>query len=99
MAYLAASEHIGKKKSSKEIIPMASIEDQKGIELRIRDVVINSMEDKKVQIQQPAILKSSCQTTKFSGDSVMADESTVLPRVSAFEVDATNREQTPTEQI
>ena len=50
MAYLAASEHICKKKSSKEIIPMASVEDQKGIELRIRDVVINSMEDKKVQI-------------------------------------------------
>jgi hypothetical protein len=39
---------------------MASIEDQKGIELRIRDVAINSLEDKKVQIQQPAILKSSC---------------------------------------
>ena len=48
MAYLAASEHIGKKKSSKEIITMASVEDQKGIELRIRDVAISSLDDKKV---------------------------------------------------
>ena len=100
LAYLAASEHIDlrKKKSTTEII-MSSAEDQKGIELRQKEASLSSVEDKKVEIQQPAILKSSCQTTKFSADSVMVDESVMAGRVSAFEVDATNTEMTATEQI
>lgn len=78
---------------------MSSAEDQKGIELRQKEASLSSVEDKKVEIQQPAILKSSCQTTKFSADSVMVDESVMAGRVSAFEVDATNTEMTATEQI